>query len=131
MKNIYRGVFLCALLAAVSMASPIASADMVINGQVMTNVGVPTNLGSAMGPSYGRFYVQISDPTTGQARNVEINSFDPVANVPANLFIAHITSSKYTVDVQRFIDPSTNTACYYSEVGGAVIEVNCVPITKK
>lgn len=55
-----------------------------------------------------------------------LSSFDPIANVPSGVFVAHISTAKGIIDVQRFIDPSTSVACYYSEFGSTIIGVNCV-----
>ncbi len=41
---------------------------------------------------------------------------NPVLNVPKGLYIAHVATDKGNIDVQRFIDPTTNVACYYSLV---------------
>ena len=57
-----------------------------------------------------------------------IKSFDPIATVPQGVYIAHVTNNSQTIDVQRFIDVSTNVACYYSELGSTVVSVNCVSI---
>lgn len=54
---------------------------------------------------------------------------DPVVRVPSGVFIAHIQTSGGMIDVQRFIDPSTNVACYYSERMGTVVSTNCVVVS--
>jgi hypothetical protein len=114
-------------LGSTNVPSQTVSANQGINGQLMTSASLPTNLAAT--PSATQFSVTAADPTTGQPRNIPITATDPISNVPAGLYIAHVmTSSSATIDVQRFIDPSTNVACYYSEFPNGTTLVNCVTV---
>lgn len=117
MKKYIPVLVLAALLAFGSV-----KADTLINGQIMTTVSA--------NPSYKPYMVTVAVPGTGQVYNASVSSFDPVANVPQGLYIAHIATSKATIDVQRFIDPSTSIACYYSEIAGTLEDVSCVPVVR-
>lgn len=123
-----------AAIAALTVGVASARADSIstiqpIDGQVMETIGVSKNSGTALSLQ-SQYLVSGSDPVTGQVLNQPVPSFDQVANVPRGAFIAHIaTADAGTIDVQRFIDPSTHVACYYSESKSSVISVNCVPVS--
>ena len=82
---------------------------------------------TALPPSNLQPQVVVQDSAGSQAYQT-IKSFDPVATVPQGVYIAHVINNTQTIDVQRFIDVSTNVACYYSELGSTVVGVNCVSI---
>lgn len=106
------------VLLGVGVSSSLVKATSQINSQI--TVAAPTGLKPGMEVV----------ASTGQNMNEFLTSFDPISNVPAGVYVAHVQASQSnTIDVQRFIDPATSVACYYSESAGEVISVNCVSVS--
>lgn len=94
-------------------------AGTVINGQVETVQNtLPYSIPDPI----------MSDPTD---RAAGVLDFDETSNIPSAAVIAKITTpTGQSINVQRFIDPSTNVACYYTEQANSVVGTSCVLVSQ-
>jgi len=109
------------------------STPIIVNGQVTTSTSTQpvTTIGTGS-VNFGSLFNSLF-PQEAQTPVQSTITTDAVIAVPSDIFIAHLQTPTSTIDVQRFIDPSTSVACYYSEIttaGYTQIIPNCVTITQ-